>query len=311
MNKLLKLSIAGLALTGAASYGQIEINENLSISGFLDMSTVYTDFEEGDETAFNLDQVELDFLFDFDTITAQVDINYLGDNDSGDVDLEQAFLTYNFGEGSSISAGKFLSYHGWETAEPTGLYQYSYAYDLFPTIPGYHNGVSYDYSADWGSFGIALLDSAYSADGSLSEGEYEWGGELKLVLTPTEGLTLYFGYATDQGNDSVADVDLFNFWTSYEWDAHTVAFEYNILDTDGLEDEIKQWLLMYSIAATDTGTFTARISNEDAGVIDADKYTVAWIEALTDNLALVFEYSMSDIGEADVDTFAIEALLTF
>ena len=139
MNKLLKVSVASALFSATTLFGQIEINDNLSVTGFLDMSIAQSDSDQlGDDTAYNLDQDELDFLFDFDEITGQVDLNYLGNNDTGEFDLEQAFITYDLGEGSSLTAGKFLSYHGWETAEPTGLYQYSYGYDLNATIPGSH-----------------------------------------------------------------------------------------------------------------------------------------------------------------------------
>ncbi|MBK1879934.1 hypothetical protein JIN87_23820, partial [Pelagicoccus mobilis] len=120
MNKLLSVTAAGALLSTSALYGQIEINDNLSVTGFLDMSLYHVDDDNGDSTSFDLDQMELDFLFSFDEITGQVDIDYQrGETD--EIDLEQAFITYDLGEGTSITAGKFLSYMGWETAEPTGL----------------------------------------------------------------------------------------------------------------------------------------------------------------------------------------------
>ncbi|MBK1880745.1 hypothetical protein JIN87_27935, partial [Pelagicoccus mobilis] len=120
MNKLLSATAAGMLLTSSALYGQIEINENLSVTGFLDMSVFHADDDSGDSTSFDLDQMELDFLFSFDDITGQVDLDYQR-GDAEEIDLEQAFITYDLGEGTSITAGKFLSYMGWETAEPTGL----------------------------------------------------------------------------------------------------------------------------------------------------------------------------------------------
>lgn len=320
-----------MLLSGSALYGQIEINDNLSVTGFLDMSLFHADTDDGDSTSFDLDQMELDFIFSFDQISGQVDIDYQRD-DANEIDLEQAFITYDFGEGSSVTAGKFLSYHGWETAEPTGLYQYSYAYEIFATIPGYHNGITYDYSGDWGSFGVAFLDTVFGDDGSINGGgdAFEYGFETKLVLTPADGWTFYLGYALDSGEGLVEDAELINFWTSYEVDSHTFAFEYNIYDQgNGFEFadlswgiDVDQWLLMYSLAATDSGTFTARVSNEsgdavlDGGTttaeLELDKYTVSWIEAVNDNLALVFEYSKVDSDAiGDSDNFAIEALFTF
>lgn len=291
------------------------------------MSVVNTDSDDsGSDTSYNLDQAELDFIFSFDNLSGQVDLNYLGDNDTEDFDLEQAFITYDFGEGSSITAGKFLSFHGWETAEPTGLYQYSYAYDVVASIPGYFNGVAYTYGDDNMDLGISFVDSVFGADGSLSDSDY--GVEVMAKFYPAEGLTLYFGYALD--NMDAGDTDLFNFWSSYETGVHTFAVEYNIYEQDFGFDfggaswgiEVDQWLLMWSVAATETGSFTARVSNESvdavlddsvgSATIDLDKYTVAWIETLTDNLALVFEYSKVDSELAgDYDAIALEALFTF
>ena len=76
-------------------------------------------------SSFNLDQAEIDFLIDFDQIGGQIDLNYLGDNNDEEFDLEQAFLTYDFGDGLTLDAGKYRSYLGFESWEPTGLYQYS------------------------------------------------------------------------------------------------------------------------------------------------------------------------------------------
>ncbi|MDQ8201647.1 porin [Pelagicoccus sp. SDUM812003] len=325
MNKLLSLTAAGALLSTSALYGQIEINDNLSITGFLDMSLYHADDNGEDSTSFDLDQMEIDFIYSFDQVTGQVDIDYQR-GETNELDLEQAFITYDLGEGTSLTAGKFLSYHGWETAEPTGLYQYSYAYGT--TIPGYHNGVSLDYDGgDWGGMGIAILDSVYDDDGSLSDSDdYDMGLETKLILTPADGWTVYLGYGLDAANAGLEDRELINFWASYEFGATTLAFEYN--DYSDTYRDINQWLVMYSVAVSDAGTFTARISDDqrDYTSLEASsmvgsgqwededfKYTAAYIHAFTDNLAVVTEVSLTDRGEwrGDLTEFAVEALFTF
>lgn len=324
MNKLMKLTAAAALLFTSFSHGQIELNSNLSVTGFIDMSAYYEDSDGDTSSSYDLDQMEIDFLYSFDAVTAQVDIDYQRmDTDGGELDLEQAFITYDLGSGSSITAGKFLSYHGWETAEPTGLYQYSYAYDN-GTIPGYHNGITYDYSGDWGSFGVGLVDSVYDDDGSLGYGdfgggpgdEYEYGAEAKLVLTPAEGLTLYFGYAHDFADDGYPvfeDRELFNFWTSYEFSGQTVAAEYNLY-TEG-DIDINQWLLMWNMPVSEPGSLTLRVSSDkwDDGFSDWDmmRYTAAYLHTVTDNLALVFEVSLTDYDGSDTTWGAVEALFTF
>jgi len=317
MNRFVPLSLIGVGLAASVAHAQIEINPNLSVTGFIDMSATYADFDGGDSSSFNLDQAEIDFLINFEPISAQFDLNYLGDNDDGEFDLEQGFLTYDFGNGASMNFGKFLSYHGWEAAEPTGLWQYSYGYELVGSIPGYHNGVTYDYSGDWGSFGVALLDSVYNADGSLDDSEF--GFETKVTLTPVEGLTLYFGYAHDSYDGgftgALDSIQLLNFWTSYEYDSWTFAAEVNNYTESfsGAGDfDAFQWLLMANLAIDDTNSVTFRVSGEDTDDGDLMKYTAAYLKNITENLALVFEASHSDFdSDFESTNFAIEALFTY
>ena len=68
-------------------------------------------------------------MFNFDAVTAQIDLEY-EDGDDGDNDgVEQAFVNYALGNGDVVTAGRYASMLGFEAYEPTGLYQYSTAYD--------------------------------------------------------------------------------------------------------------------------------------------------------------------------------------
>ena len=117
----------------APAFAEVKLTDNLSLSGFLDMSSVITD--NGDDTAASLsfDQFELDFHFDYGSVTGRVDIDSTGTfihpgediNEGQRVILEQGFVTYTLPEdtlsGVSITTGRFLSTFGFETAEPTVL----------------------------------------------------------------------------------------------------------------------------------------------------------------------------------------------
>ena len=313
MNKLLKLTLAGLLLAAPAVQAQIEINENLRVTGFLDMSATDIDNEAtGSKTSsFNLDQAEIDFLIDFDQIGAQIDLNYLGDNVDEEFDLEQAFLTYDVGDGLSIDAGKYRSYLGFESWEPTGLYQYSTAYDLIDLRPGHSNGVRVNYGDDFVNFGVSLVDSLYGPDGSIGDSSY--GAETKVAIFPVEGLTLFLGYGKD-GMEIGTDRDVLNLWASYEVGNMTYAVEWSNYDF-GINMEGSQWLLMANMGITDNFGITARVSEDEqdwAGGETATKFTISPGWSINDNLGILFEASQTDYGtEGDATSFAIESIFTF
>ena len=134
-------AMLALILTLGSAAAEIKLNDNLSVSGFLDMSTVTTMGDET-ETGLSFDQFEMDFHLNYGSVTGQVDIDST-DTDQG-IKLEQGFVTYTAPKdmlpGVSITAGRFLSSLGFEAAEPTGLYQYSFSEGI--PYPGYQNGVA-------------------------------------------------------------------------------------------------------------------------------------------------------------------------
>ena len=61
--------------------GEIVVNEFLSFEGFVDSSYSHTNADEdagGQESdnSFQVDQVEISWLFNFDAVTAQIDLEY-------------------------------------------------------------------------------------------------------------------------------------------------------------------------------------------------------------------------------------------
>jgi len=309
MNKLLKVTAASLLLTAPALFGEIKINENLSVTGFLDMSF----YDDEDGNSYDIDQFEIDFLISQGEVSAEIDLEY-----TDDLTVESAWLTYDLGNGSSFRAGRFLSYLGWETIEPTGLFQYSNSYvargNYYGAIPGYQDGIAYDVTNDVGTFGISIVDSVLNMDGGLnSEDLYEFGVEAKAVFTPADGWTVFLGYGLDIAGEAIDNTGILNLWTSYATGIHTFAGEYNQTSSDW--DDFDQMLLMWSAAVSDTGTFTARFSENwsDHAENDFRKYTAAYMHAITDNLLLVTEFSTIDSDNSAIDgnEIAFEALFTF
>ncbi len=125
MKTKITLASALMAVSGFVN-AEIVVNDFLSFEGFVDMSYSHTDIDSdsaaigsGSDNSFGIDQVEIVWLFDFDKVTAQIDLEYEEAGD--DMEVEQAFVTYHFDNGGAITAGRFASMLGFEAFEPTGL----------------------------------------------------------------------------------------------------------------------------------------------------------------------------------------------
>lgn len=312
--KLLASTVASsvVALGASTANAEIELGSGLSVTGFIDMSMYYEDVDGGDtSTVFGVDQVEVDFLYaGSNGVSAQVDIEYGegdGASESGTF-VEQAFITKQFNDQFSVKGGRFLSYSGWETEEPTGLYQYSGTGYGGLFYGGYQQGVSAAYTGS--IFGVTASFVNDLAD-EVEDDTHTIGTELGLALMPFEGLTAKVFYLTE------SDDEVINFWTSYATGPLTFAFEYNVAEYED-ESEADGYLLMGNYTGDGWG-FTVRYHDyalDDAAgntLMEQSAITIAPSFSVGDNLLIVAEYRMDDNGDsgADTDSFALEALFTF
>ena len=84
-----KIAIASAFLAASSfSLAEIALTEGLSVEGFVDTS--YTDSSAGD-ASFDLNEVEISFLFESGAVSAQIDVDYEGADDG---DLDQAIGYY-------------------------------------------------------------------------------------------------------------------------------------------------------------------------------------------------------------------------
>ena len=349
MKKTIAITSALAAVTGLAT-AEIKINDFLSFEGFVDMSYSHTDVDSdsgsvgsGRDSSYDIDQVEIDWLFSFDKVTARVDLAHEGSDSSFDTEVEQAFVTYDLGGGSAVTAGRYQSMLGLEAFEPTGLYQYSFAYDLgfsgigsdtssVSVLPGYAGGVKYTREANGNFFGLSVQDQTTGNDaGRLGgSGDSSIGVEAAFSTELGDGLTWFLGGAwedADAGDSWVA-----NTYVTYETGALTLGAELNIAESDVggpasnllnlslTDEETTQGMIMANYAYNDCSSITGRISYSDheaAGGVEADflKYTLAHNYAVTDNLAIVGEVSFVDgeIAGDDVESLvgAVEVLFSF
>jgi hypothetical protein len=318
--KVVLAVVAGLLSAGMAS-AEIElVPGKMKVDGFLDMSTYFIDADGEDTERMAFDQWEIDIhLSPVDRVSARVDIDDQPSTDQDGVEVEQAFITYDFEQGFSAKAGKFLSALGYEGAEPTLLYQYSVSATIIG-YPGYSDGVGAKYDFGMGSIYAAVLDGSYSAD----EDAENVSPEVQFVLKPVEGLTLQAGYAAEDFDDVDSDEDgvideagydksIGNFWAEYKTGGLTVAAEYNILtDAQGADSDGDGYLVM---ANYDWGFFGLTLRHS-AVELDNDyedtEFTIAPNFQVAEPLALITEYRYDDFGDAgETDTFAAELLYVF
>ena len=315
--------LAGLTFAGALSQAQIAVGDNLTISGFVDAS--YSDVEAGtagadDATGINVDEVEIDFAFSFDAVSAEVHLESKGDT----VALEQAFVSTDLG-GITVSAGRMLNLLGFEADEPTGLLTYSNAYsDAFNPGSRYNDGIRGAFSQGDLSVAASVTDD-YSSVGNTNNDADEFAFDIALSYSGIENLSVSLGYADNSG-DTVAgvttgDLEIVNLHASYSLGQLTLAGEYNDWNNDGAESDA--YLLLANYAVNDDLSITVRHSEVDhdadgatvGGVVtspyDEETTTVAVGYTVTDNLSTIIEYSNGEIGTEDNNVFAVEGIFTF
>jgi len=352
-----KIAIASAFLAASSfSMGEIVVNEFLSFEGFVDSSYTHISAEaEGtgeSDNFFGVDQVEISWLFNLGSVTAQIDIDSETSNGTngddvyddvedagagdgsglGEVEIEQAFVNLALANGDVVTAGRYRSMLGFEAVEPTGLYQYSTAYDIAgfditDEASPYVQGVKYSRTTDTSFFGISVQDQAFGADsdrlGGDSDGNY--GLELATSRDLGNGFNVFAGVAFDKRESG--DDQLINTYVTYETGAWLFAAELNLGESEeigGDDIELTAGLLMANYAYSDVASWTARFSQikleEGANKLDVTKYTVAHNYALSDNLLLVTEINHADgdlslddndSAEGDVTQVAVELLFTF
>ena len=317
-NKLLSLA----SLLAVFNANAIEIGptgSGIEFGGFVDVFYQSQDSVDGsDADTFDAGQVELNFDFTSGPVSVSVDYdlystdgNNDGDADQSGGDLEEAIITYDFGSGFSMTAGKMLSYLGFEAYDPTNMYQYSYAYDMNGTsasggvaggqkiYDAYDDGISLDFGNDMFSIGI------------FASAETDGGFEYAFAFTGVENLTL---------KAIMADWDTYEittFWGSYQFGNLLVGAEIAEKDiTDTAADDIEGWLLMGNYAITDSTALTLRYSEQEVGPSATyEKITISPSYVFNDNFSGLIEYSSYDTEGAlavDVnDLFAVELIYTF
>jgi hypothetical protein len=329
------LSATLLALAATAS-AEVKINDNFSVSGYIEGSYQYMSPKPGPSSdSFNIDSSQLLFTASFKPVTGVVSLFYVP-NAVHETTVLDAYATYDAGNGISVTGGKFLSYLGYESFFTVNNPEISFANgDFLAPIPGYHDGVKIDYSdKEWGA-GVALLDSVYSSFAGVVNGVpysssfyLKGDGELKhnagfegyVKYTGVENLTLWGGVAHDTKGKTILgqthSVTTLDFWAQYQIDKATaVAAEYANKD-GGTGNKGYNWLALVTYAVNDKLSLAGRVSGEKVsdGGPGFTKFTVAPGYAVTANLTVRAEFSYYDYTDYAKDTgtfYGVQAFFKF
>jgi len=317
-NKILAMLVA-FGLVGSAS--AIEINENLSINGFIDGSITKTDSETaGNDTAnWGLDEIEVDFLFNVGSVSGEVHIDSA---DMDDLDIEQAHFTYSLENGVSITMGRYGSNLGFEREDPAGLYTYSRAYNavMVGAAQSTFNfgdadtvvaeGLVLSYAAEAWSLAVSI-DNANGTIRTAGASKDDLNFEVALSFTGIENLSVGVGHRKDNQATAANEVDVTNVHAAYSAGKALLAAEYTELS--GTVDLAAHMFLVDYDVSDKLGVAVRYSTWETSATADDSMITIAPNYAITESLGAILEYSdvSSDTAGADSDTIALELTYTF
>jgi len=305
---------ASLLVLASSASADIKVNENFSIGGYAAGSYRYYDQAKTDK--FDLDAAKINFLTNFSPVSAVASIYYTGGAAPGDdLTLLDAYVNYDAGSGVTVTAGKFLSYLGYEAFDIPNMAQLTYANgDFLGAIPAYHSGVKVSYAeGDWAA-SVSLLDSVYG--GLKGDGELRGnaGFEGMVSYSGLKNLTIFAGIGYQSEGTTTAGIPddgsqeeaaVYNLWASYNLtEKITVAAEYTIKESYFADGH--NWLGFVNFVTSDKTSIAVRVSGEDIdGGPSFVRGTFAPSCKVTENLTVRGEVSFTDYDDFSLtkDTF--------
>jgi hypothetical protein len=241
----MKLAVVAALAAALPAFAQIKINDSISVTGWTVGSYQYvstkgtTGVLNSSSDSFNVDAALLGAtITPTKEVTATLSFYYKPTAEGGinggsqEVTLLDANVAYDCGNGLVVTAGKFLSYLGYESYYAISDNMITLANQQFlAPIPGYHEGVKADYTVDKTLLiGGALVDSEYSNNFAATEGdghlEHNFGTEGYIQYTGVENLTLWLGAGYDSKGTPVNpygllptkthSVVVLDLWASYQ-----------------------------------------------------------------------------------------------
>jgi len=324
-NKIMAMLVA-FGLVGSVS--AVEINENLSINGFIDGSISKTDNDAatGDAANWGIDEIEVDFLFNVGSVSGAVHVDTNDAAGTGDLDIEQAHFTYTLDNGVSLTFGRYGSALGLEREDPAGLYTFSRAYSddfNFGNVDGgkVAEGLRVSYAAEAWNLGVSIENPAGNIRTvGVGNPKNDLDFEVALAYTGIENLSVGIGYFSDNQATGTFEADATNIHATYQVGKALLGAEWSQLDvnqngsaTTSRDLDATMFLIDYDVSdklgvAVRYSTYEDTTPNNDV-----DTITIAPNYAITESLGAILEYSdiSRDAPNTDSDVIALELTYTF
>jgi hypothetical protein len=307
------------------SVSAVEINENLSINGFIDGSINKTDLNAGDTADWGLDEIEVDFLFNVGSVSGAVHIDSVDTAGGDDLDIEQAHFTYTLDNGVSLTFGRYGSALGLEREDPSGLFTTSRAYGDSNFNLGNidqdgmaREGLNISYAADAWSLGVSIDNP----DGNVRAGgvKNDLDFEVALSYTGIENLSVGIGHRNDNQPTLTSEAEITNINATYVVGKALLGAEWSQIDISAngqagvTNGDLAAHMFLVDYDVSDKLGVAVRYSSyEVSATRDIDQITIAPNYAITDSLGAILEYSdvSDDLANSDSDTVSLELTYTF
>ena len=205
-----KIILSAIVFVGAMTLNAQDEAPKLSISGTVDAyyQTYLTASDDvsgsfgtsfADEAGFALGMANLVLSYDGEKTGVVADLVYgpRGDSAAGGYNLNQLYAYWNVSESTTLTAGRFNTYLGYEVISPAGNFNYSTSY-LFSSGPFSHVGLKADFALSE-DFSLMLAVMNPTDTNNNTTGDYGFGAQLGYA---GQYLNLYYD------NDSVLGFEI-------------------------------------------------------------------------------------------------------
>jgi hypothetical protein len=310
-----KIILSAMVLASTAIFAQ---ESKLSVSGTVDMyGTVNTVDGPGtpgllianpeNGNAFGLGSINTVFAYETEKAGVVADLAYGPKADDANLAgaINQLYAYYNVSDKTTITAGQFNTFLGYEVISPAANFNYTVSY-LFNAGPFSHTGIKLDYAASEDlSYMLAITNShaISSADGNAA-GELQYGAQIGY-----KGQYLNFIYGGVDGS-GVEDNLFIDYTGGFDLsDSLYLGINAAYSYSDEADAGYQGVALYIENSFSDTFALGLRPELFQAnGASDATvtALTLAASTSLTDNLKVISEFRVDSSDDGAIEVFANE-----